>query len=110
MKIQDIQKLKILQMKFLKRTLQTHTSTSNYVVNLELGIIPIKQEMDLRKLVFLHHIVSLEENDPVKKLYNQQGRFKNEQNSYNEIVSLKQIYKIVRSRSLIAYSDVYLWD
>ena len=81
-------------MKFLKRTLHTPTSTSNHVVSLELGLMPIKQEIDIRKLTYLHHIVSLEDSDPVKNLYEQQGRFENEQNWHNEIVSLKKYYKI----------------
>ena len=96
-------------MKFLKRSLNTPTSTSNHVVNLELGLMPIKQEIDMRKLIFLHHIVSLHDTDPVKQLYKQQGRFEKEENWHNEIKSLKQYYKIDATENEIKKTNIRKW-
>ena len=35
----------------------------------ELGILPIECEIHLHQLSFLHHVINLSEDDPVKKLF-----------------------------------------
>ena len=81
-------------MKYLKRMLQVPQSTGNTVVYGELGVIPIGYEIDIRRLVFLHHILCLGEDDPVKKVYIEQGQFALEPNWHNEMKSLKGKYDI----------------
>ena len=68
----DMSKLNIIQLKFLKRMLRTASSTPNAVILLELGILPIGKEIHKRQLNFLHHILQLTEDDPVKRMYYRQ--------------------------------------
>ena len=81
----DIQKLKTIQVKYLKRALQTSISTPNVLVYLELGVLPIEYEIDIRRLTFLQHILCLGEEDPVRKVYTEQHHYKEEKNWHNEI-------------------------
>lgn len=80
------------QLKFLKRILHTPSSTANSITHLELGIIPMEFEIHKRQLQFLHHILTLQDDDPVKLTYEQQSRFEYECNWYNEVKCLRDKY------------------
>ena len=82
---QNIQKLKAIQLKYIKRSLQVPDSTTGVICYMEMGVLPIEYEIDIRRLTFLHHIIQLEENDPVKLVYKQQAKYINEENWHNEI-------------------------
>ena len=69
----DMEKLSATQMKFLKRILHAVSSTSNIVVLMELGVAPIEQEIHIRQLVFLHHILTRD-----NEMFIQQGCYKYE--------------------------------
>ena len=71
-----------LQLQFLKRIVRVPTSACNAITYLELGVLPVVFEVDLLKLNFLHHIVSLERNDPVKERYVEQLKIGEERNQY----------------------------
>ena len=64
----DLLALKTFQLRTLKKILGVRKSTSNAFVFLELGVLPIEQEIHLRQLGFLYHISKLNEDDLVKKL------------------------------------------
>ena len=53
---ENLKCLKVVQLQFLKRIMKTPSSTSNSLVLLELGVLPVENEIHYRKLVFLHHI------------------------------------------------------
>ena len=80
-----VEKLEVSQMKFLKWMLHAPKGTSNSFTLLELGILPIRDEIKIRKLTFLHHILNLEDDDPVKSNYREQEKFPHEPNWRNEI-------------------------
>ena len=67
--ISDYKNLQTIQLRYLKRIMQVPKSTPNVSVSLELGVLPISKEIHRRKLVFLHHILTLEEDDPVRQVY-----------------------------------------
>ena len=67
----NISKLKTAQLGSLKRVMKTASSTPNAFVFLELGVLPVDFEIQKRQLVFLHHILVLGEDDPVKEMYKQ---------------------------------------
>ena len=94
LKKQDVEKLRVLQMKYLKRILHAPQSTPNVVVMLELGVQPITSELHERQLNFLHHILSMEERDPVRLVYEQQKRYLYEKTWYREIKLLLITYKL----------------
>ena len=45
--------------------------------------IPIENEIHVKQLTFLHHVLSLDDNDPVRKTYHQQTKFPFEPNWAN---------------------------
>ena len=102
----DMSKLRTLQLKFLKRTLRVPQATANSFVFLETGIIPIDHEIWRRQFTFLHHILTLEENDPVKVMYKQMLSLPGERNWANKISHLKQVYDISLSDNEICEMDV----
>ena len=55
-----------MQTKFLKKLLGVAYSTCNAFLFLELGVLPIEYEIIKRRLMFLHRILQLEDNDPVR--------------------------------------------
>ena len=65
----DLNSLKTLQLKFLKRIVGVASSTSNAFIYLELGVLPINFEIEKRQLMYLHRILQLESTDPVWKLF-----------------------------------------
>ena len=65
----DLDSLKTLQLKFLKRIVGVASSTCNAFVYLELGVLPINFEIEKRQLMYLHRILQLEPTDPVWKLF-----------------------------------------
>ena len=64
--LDDIKKLETTQLMYLKRILRSPLSTTNCFVFLELGVLPLSYIIHIRQLSFLHHILLLEEDDPVR--------------------------------------------
>ena len=62
----DLAMLETLQMKSLKKILNVPRSTTNSFTYLELGEIPLRYHIERNQLMFLHHIMQLEDKDPVK--------------------------------------------
>ena len=65
----EFKKLSVIQLKFLKKVLMAPRSTSNAAVLLELEILPIKEKVNKRWLGFLHHILNLEPEDAVQRMF-----------------------------------------
>ena len=76
----DINKLQLIQLKALKRITHMPNSTPNCFMYLELGVLPIRHEINKGKLMFLFHIHTLNNSDPVKKIYHQEKNFPYEKN------------------------------
>ena len=89
----DILSLHRVQLKFVKRIFHAPSSTSNPLSYLECGILPLKYEIHIRQLGFLHHIVTRSDEDPVKKTYQQQ-RLYLAPNWANEVYRLRVNYEI----------------
>ena len=90
----DISSLETCQLKMLKKILGGARSTSNAFTYLELGVLPISCEIHKRQLSFLHHILNLEDGDPVKEMYNNMKELPGESNWYNCVAQLMETYKI----------------
>ena len=73
---------------------KTPNATPNAFTFLELGVLPIEYEIHRRQLVFLHHVVTLPQSDPVYKLYEKQKLLKYEKNWANNIDSLLLTYSL----------------
>jgi hypothetical protein len=93
----DINQLQVLQMKFLKRIMQTPKSTPNCILLLELGVLPIENVIRSRQLNYLHRILNLEETHPVKRAYEEQKKFTAEENWVKEMAATRIRFSITES-------------
>ena len=106
---QNIDQLTTTQLKFLKRILHAPSSTPNAVTFLELGVLPIKFEIQKRQLMFLQHVISLEDSDPVKLMYREQQKYMYEKNWHNCINKIRIDLHIIHSDSDIAQLSKVAW-
>lgn len=106
---QEIVLLTTTQLKYAKRALHAPSSTSNPATFLELGILPIEYEIHIRQLTFLHHVLNLTVDDPVKLTYNEQIKYECEQNWGNEINELRVKYDITEEDEQIAKTQKQKW-
>ena len=71
----DIDELRGLQLKFLKRVVGVASSASNSFTFLELGVLPIEYEIEKRQLIYLHKILQLNSSDPVSQMFWEMKKF-----------------------------------
>ena len=90
----DFSKLQTLQLRLLKKLVNAPSSISSSFIYLELGVLPIKYEIQKRQLTFLHHIVNLNDDDPVRMIYENMKRLPYEPNWLNDILKSCTEYSI----------------
>lgn len=93
--------LSTVQLKFLKKIMSAKQATANSFVYLELGVLPVEFEVHKRQLAFLHHIVHLRDDDPVRKMWEYQKRMPNYNNWWNGIEELMKTYGITLTEEQI---------
>ena len=91
---EDIKQLETTQLQFLKRIMKVSPSTCNTITYLELGVLPVSFEIHIMKLMFLYHILELEDDDPVKRTYHEQATIPGEKNWASEVNELRAMYYI----------------
>jgi len=104
----DIANLKTIQLRCLKRILRTSTSTPNSFIFLELGVLPIKYEIQIKQFMYLHHILKLPEDDPVRRVYKQQLAYPAEENWANNTNKMRMEYNFPEEEVLSAMTR-YTW-
>ena len=90
----NIQQISAIQLKLLKKAMKARPSTANAFVYLELGRLPVKYEIHKRQLSFLHHIVHLSDEDPVRKMWRHQTIMPDHMNWWSGVKSLMSKYGI----------------
>ena len=105
----DIKSLQTVQLKYLKRVFFAPSSTSNPLTFLETGILPIQYLIHARQLTFLHHILSLQDNDPVKRAYQQQLQYQMAPNWANEVASIRIVYELHENDSEVVSLSKDAW-
>ena len=76
----DIDTLAVVQLKYLKQALHVPFSTPNAIVYIEMGLLPIEYVTYIRCFVYLHHILMLTKDEPVKNFFYQQLELAFEEN------------------------------
>ena len=97
----DFDDLQTCQLKMLKKIIGGARSTSNAYTFLELGVLPIAYEVHKRQICFLHHILNLQDDDPVKEMYQNMKQLPGEKNWYNNVAELLKTYEISMSEDMI---------
>ena len=92
--VDDERVLRTTQLQFLKRILRVPNSACNSIMFLELGVLPVTSEIIVLKLTFLHHVLTREEDDPVKLVYMEQLKIPEEKNWANEVKKIRSKYEI----------------
>ena len=105
----DIKELSNIQLKFLKQMIRVPYSTPNIGLFLELGLLPIVYIIDIRKITYLHHIITLPDEDQVKLLYFQQLCLPYEKNRANEVKSKMKEYNINYTHETLATMSRNKW-
>ena len=105
----DIDTLTTTQLKFLKRIFHAPSSTPNALTFLETGTLPIEYEIHKRQLSFLHHVLSMQNDDPVRVMYKEQLKFEYEKNWSNGVKALRQKYDIDENDAEIANMSKETW-
>ena len=90
----DLLRLEKIQVKCLKRILQLPRSTANSFVYLEFGKLPVRYIIERNQLNFLHHIIHLDIEDPVRVMLEKMKKFSGELNWWNKVVKLMEKYEI----------------
>jgi hypothetical protein len=109
LKKSEFEQLAILQQKFLKRTVKAPSSSPCAATLLEFGALPIKCEIHIKQLNFLHHILLLDSDDPVAKMYIELKRFPYEMNWVNDVADLLKLYKLVETEDEIRLLSKRKW-
>lgn len=90
----NITTLTKLQLRYLKKAVKVRQAAANAFTFLEMGVLPLKYEIHRRQLAFLHHIISLSENDPVKKVWRYQTTLPEHGNWWSGVKDLLERYSI----------------
>ena len=97
----QIKELRTLQLRYLKKMMGVRSATANAFVYLELGVLPIEYEIHKRQISFLHHIINLSEDDPVKKVWRNQTLLPEHKNWWSDVKNLMKKYSILFSEEEI---------
>ena len=90
----DINKLENLQLRCLRKIFNVPHSTLRAFVYLEFGAVPIRYIIHQNQLMFLHHIIHLEDDDPVKKMWENMKLLSGESNWWSSVKSLLEKHNI----------------
>ena len=82
----DIKMLQNAQLSYMRRVIEAPRGTPIAAMYLELGILPIRYEIEIRQLSFLKRILDKEPHDPVLMVYNEMLTFENEPNWANNVL------------------------
>ena len=84
-------------------------STPNVYIFLEYGILPLGHEIEKRRMTYLHHVLTVRENDPVRLVYDQGLKLPYEANWANDITVLRSTYGITQTDAEVARLTYQQW-
>ena len=61
---------------------------------LELGILPIKYEIEMRQILYLKNVLGKKPDDPVLLAYKEMLKFDSEENWANNLLGLRKLYNL----------------
>ena len=90
----NVAALTTVQTRYLKKMMGVRQATANSLIYLELGVLPIKYEIHKRQISFLHHIIHLRDDDPVKMVWRNQTQLPEHNNWWCGVKSLMKNYDL----------------
>ena len=105
----DIKSIQASQLSYLGCVMKVPKSTPVAVLYLELGGLPVKYEIEIKKLLFLNRMFDQEADDPVLVSYQEILKFGSEANWANNILGLRQAYNLPLNDANIKHMDHGHW-
>ena len=84
-------------------------ATPTVALFLELGILPIRFEIEKRQLFFFKRLLDKDKNDPVQSVYFEQLKYVAEQNWANYIQDLRHTYNLPFSDDTVRQMTLEQW-
>ena len=82
------------QLIYLRNVLEVSKATPIAAMCLELGILPVRYEIEMRQLLFLKHLLDKKHADPCLRTYIEMLKFENETNWANNVIGLRRDYNL----------------
>ena len=92
--IKEINILRTSQLNFLRRMLEVLQGKPTAVLYLELGILPINFEIEIKQLLYLKRILDKKNDDPVQSCYKGMLKFSEEVYWANDVIGLRKTYNL----------------
>ena len=122
----DMTRLEQVDLSFLRGLTGSHAKTVSEFLYIELGVLKVRHILTYRRLMYHHHIITREDHETIKKIYNKQAssplkgdwyqmllldfEFIGEEKCDNKISSLskEQYRKWLKSKIEKAAFDIYM--
>ena len=90
----DICELQKAQRCYLRSIMEAPGSTPVAATYLEMGVLPIEYEIDIRRLRFLWTILQKNNDDPARMVYTEMLKYPFEENWANDVMKLRRKYGV----------------
>ena len=90
----DYETLKSLQLNYLRSIMELPKGAPIAALYLELGILPIKYETEMRQILYLKKVLRKKPDDPVLLAYREMLKFDSEDNWANNLLGLRKLYNL----------------
>ena len=84
----NMKTLKSSQLRYLRKILQVSKGVPTAALYLELCVLPISFEIELKQLLYLKRILDRKYDDPVRMVYHEMLKYKEEINWANDVIGL----------------------
>ena len=105
----DICKLQKAQRRYLRSIMEAPGSTPVAATYLELGVLPIEYEIDIRRLRFLWTILQKNYDDPVRMVYTEMLKYHFEENWANDVMKLRCKYGLSMDDASVETTGMNEW-
>ena len=105
----DLKTLKSSQLSYLRRILEVSKGVPTAALYLELGVLPISFEIELKQLLYLKRALDREYDDPVRMVYYEMLKYKEEINWANDVIGLRKKYNLPLSDENIKNMQMNGW-
>ena len=105
----NLKTLKSSQLHYLRKILEVSKGVPSAALFLELGVLPISFEIELKQLLYLKRILDREYDDPVHMVYHEMLKYKEEINWANDVIGLRKKYNLPLSDENIKNMQMNDW-
>ena len=107
---EDLKTLKSSQLSYLRRILEVSKGVPTAALYFELGVLPISLEIELKQLLYLRHILDREYDDPLRMVYHEMLKYKEDINWANDVIGLRKKYNLPLSDENIKNMQMNDWE